>query len=301
MDKRFFTVLFLPSNPSKVKKLILSEFLIKSLAISVTILLLASSVIFLDYVNVKKKEVDLTGLKEQTKIQNVQLQTFADKINDMEAELARLRSLDTKIRVMTNTKTEEPAVKSGRISLGGRGGPEPTPPLSFDRETLLKDMLEKLDRLNIEAKEQEKSMHLLHASIRDRESLLAATPSLWPVRGYISSRFGDRESPFDSSNEFHEGIDISAPLGSVVAATAEGLVKYANRNGDLGNAVIIDHGYGIVSRYGHLSEISVHIGQKVMAGQKIGEVGSTGRSTGPHLHYEVVVNGYKVNPIKYLN
>lgn len=300
MDKRFFTVLFLPSNPSRVKKIILSEFLIKSLAISAMILLLASSVIFFDYVNVKKKEVDLTGLKEQTKIQNVQLQTFADKINDMEAELARLRSLDTKIRVLTDTKTEGPASKSERLSLGGRGGPE-VAPLSFDREALLKDMVAKLDRLNIEAKEQEKSLHELHASIQDRESLLAATPSLWPVRGYISSRFGDRESPFDSSNEFHEGMDISAPSGSAVVAAAEGLVTFAARNNDLGNAVTIDHGYGIVSRYGHLSEISVRNGQKVMAGQRIGAVGSTGRSTGPHLHYEVAVNGYKVNPIKYLN
>lgn len=300
MDKRFFTVLFLPSNPSRVKKLILSEFLIKSLAISAMILLLASSVIFFDYVNVKKKEVDLAGLKEQTKIQNVQLQTFADKINDMEAELARLRSLDTKIRVLTDTKTEGPAAKSERLSLGGRGGPE-VAPMSFDREALLKDMVAKLDRLNMEAKEQEKSLHELHASIQDRESLLAATPSLWPVRGYISSSFGDRESPFDSSNEFHEGIDISAPSGSTVAAAAEGVVTFAARNNDLGNAVTIDHGYGIVSRYGHLSEISVRNGQKVMAGQRIGSVGSTGRSTGPHLHYEVAVNGYKVNPIKYLN
>lgn len=300
MDKRFFTVLFLPSNPSRVKKLILSEFLIKSLAISAMILLLASSVIFFDYVNVKKKEVDLAGLKEQTKIQNVQLQTFADKINDMEAELARLRSLDTKIRVLTDTKTEGPAAKSERLSFGGRGGPE-VAPLSFDREALLKDMVAKLDRLNIEAKEQEKSLHELHASIQNRESLLAATPSLWPVRGYISSGFGDRESPFDSSNEFHEGIDISAPSGSSVAAAAEGVVTFAARNNDLGNAVTIDHGYGIVSRYGHLSEISVHVGQKVIAGQRIGSVGSTGRSTGPHLHYEVAVNGYKVNPIKYLN
>src|SRR3989304_5952441 len=279
MGKRFFTVLFLPSNPSRVKKLILSEFLIKSLAISAMILLLASSVIFFDYINVKKKEVDLTGLKEQTKIQNVQLQTFADKINDMEVELSRLRSLDTKIRVLTNTKTEEPGVKSGRISLGGRGGPEPTPPLSFDREALLKDMVAKLNRLNIEAKEQEKSLHELHASIQNRESLLAATPSLWPVRGYISSGFGDRESPFDSGNEFHEGIDISAPSGSTVAAAAEGVVTFAARNNDLGNAVTIDHGYGIVSRYGHMSEISVHIGQKVRAGERIGAVGSTGRST----------------------
>lgn len=301
MKNRFFTVLFLPSNPSKVKKLILSEFLIKSLAVSGLILLLTSSIVFFDYVSVKKKEVDLTSLREQTKIQNVQIQTFADKINDMEAELARLRSLDTKIRVLTNTKAEEPAIKSGRNSLGGRGGPEPMT-LSIDREKLLKDMMEKLDRLNVEAKSQEGRLHELHASLENQKSILAATPSLWPVRGYISSRFGDRESPFDTAiNEFHEGLDISAPLGSPILASAEGVVTIAGRYADLGNCVAIDHGYGFVSRYGHMSEITVHAGQRVKAGQKIGRVGSTGRSTGPHLHYEVAVNGAKVDPLRYLN
>lgn len=301
MKNRFFTVLFLPSNPSKVKKLILSEFLIKSLAVSGLILLLTSSIVFFDYVSVKKKEVDLTSLREQTKIQNVQIQTFADKINDMEAELARLRSLDTKIRVLTNTKAEEPAIKSGRISLGGRGGPEPMT-LSIDREKLLKDMMEKLDRLNVEAKSQESRLHELHATLENQKSILAATPSLWPVRGYISSRFGDRESPFDTAiNEFHEGLDISAPLGSPILASAEGVVTIAGRYADLGNCVTIDHGYGFVSRYGHMSEITVHAGQRVKAGQKIGRVGSTGRSTGPHLHYEVAVNGAKVDPLRYLN
>lgn len=301
MKNRFFTVLFLPSNPSKVKKLILSEFLIKSLAVSGLILLLTSSIVFFDYVSVKKKEVDLTSLREQTKIQNVQIQTFADKINDMEAELARLRSLDTKIRVLTNTKAEEPAIKSGRILLGGRGGPEPMT-LSIDREKLLKDMMEKLDRLNVEAKSQESRLHELHATLENQKSLIAATPSLWPVRGYISSRFGDRESPFDTAiNEFHEGLDISAPLGSPILASAEGVVTIAGRYADLGNCVAIDHGYGFVSRYGHMSEITVHAGQRVKAGQKIGRVGSTGRSTGPHLHYEVAVNGAKVDPLRYLN
>lgn len=300
MKNRFFTILFLPSNPSKVKKLILSEFLIKSLAVSALILLLTSSIVFFDYVSVKKKEVDLTSLREQTKIQNVQIQTFADKINDMEAELARLRSLDTKIRVLTNTKIEEPSAKSGRISLGGRGGPEPIP-LSLDKETLLKDMMEKLDRLNVEAKAQENRLHELHASLENQKSFLTATPSLWPVRGYISSRFGDRESPFSSGSEFHDGVDISAPFGTPISASAEGVVTIAGRYADLGNCIVIDHGYGFVSRYGHMSEITVHAGQRVKAGQKIGTVGSTGRSTGPHLHYEVAVNGAKVDPLRYLN
>lgn len=300
MDKRFFTILFLPSNPSRVKKMILSEFLIRSLAISSIILVITSSIIFLDYVNVKKKEIDLTSLKEQTKIQNVQLQTFADKINDMETELARLRSLDTKIRVITNTTNEEPKVKSERLSLGGQGGPEGVQ-LSFKDETFLRDMINRLDRLNAEIMDQEKSLHELHSSLEDQESILASTPSIWPTNGYLSSGFGYRESPFGSNYEFHDGLDISAPAGTPVLAAADGVITLAGRYGDTGNTVSIDHGYGYETGYGHMSAIYVTEGQKVERGQKIGSVGNTGRSTGPHLHYAVKVAGSKVNPRIFMN
>ena len=302
MKNRFFTILLLPSNPSKVKKLIMSEYLMRSLAISAIILVFAFSVVFLDYVNVKKKEVDLTSLKEQTKIQNVQLQTFGDKINDLEAELERLRSLDTKIRTITNTNLiEEPKAKSGRLSLGGRGGHDPAA-LSFQNETVLKDMMGKLDKLSVEAKNQENSLHELHASLEERKSIMSSIPSRWPVRGYVSSDFGHRESPFGGGkSEVHEGMDISASAGTPVVAAANGIVTFASRYYDLGNAVTIDHGYGYVTTYGHLSRITAHVGQTVKGGQKIGAVGSTGRSTGPHLHYELQVAGSKVNPRNYLN
>ncbi|MBI4745103.1 MAG: M23 family metallopeptidase [Deltaproteobacteria bacterium] len=264
------------------------------------IILLASAVIFFDYVNVKKKEIDLVSLKEKTKIQNVQLQTFADKINDMEAELSRLRSLDTKIRVLTNTNNEEPGVKSRRLSLGGQGGPEPVQ-LSFNNEASLAEMVSRLDRMNFEIKSQEKSLHELHASIQDQESILVATPSIWPANGYVSSGFGYRESPFGSNYEFHDGLDISAPSGAPVLATADGVVTLTGNYGDTGNTIIISHGYGYETGYCHLSYIGVEKGQRIERGQEIGRVGSTGRSTGPHLHYLVKIAGSKVNPRNYLN
>lgn len=300
MKNKFFTILFLPSHPGGVKKIILSELLIKSIAISAVILVIASSVIFFDYVNVKKKEIDLVSLREKTKIQNVQLQTFAEKINDMEAELSRLRSLDTKIRVLTNTGNEEPETKSRRLSLGGQGGPEPVQ-LSFNNEASLVDMLNRLDRMNSDIKSQEKNLHELHASIQDQESLLVATPSIWPAKGYVTSVFGYRESPFGSNYEFHDGLDISAPLGATVVATADGVVTTTGNFGDTGNTIIISHGYGYETGYCHLSSINVEKGQRVQRGQQIGKVGSTGRSTGPHLHYLVKIAGSKVNPRTYLN
>lgn len=301
MKNRFFTILFLPSHPSGVKKLTLSEFLIKSIAISALILVITTSVVFLDYINVKKKEIDLTSLREKTKVQNVQLQTFADKINDMETELARLRSLDTKIRVLTNTKTEEPeGGNRRRLTLGGQGGPEPRQ-LSFQDESSLVEMINRLDSMNKEIKSQEKTLHELHASIQDEESILVSTPSIWPVNGYVSSGFGYRESPFGGNYEFHDGLDISAPSGTPVMAAADGIVTCAGRFGDTGNTVMISHGYGYDTGYCHLSSITAKVGERVLRGQEIGLVGSTGRSTGPHLHYMVKVGGAKVNPRSYLN
>lgn len=307
MENRFFTILLLPSNSSRVKELILSRSLIKSLVISALAIIFVSTGIFFDYVNIKKREVDLTSLKEKAKVQNVQLQTFADKISDLEAELARLRSLDTKLKVLTNSEESGFSIKpknermaNEKVSLGGRGGPE-FMPVSFEQKSLLKDMMVKLDRLNIEATAQEGRFHEIHASIEDEKSFIYATPSNWPVRGYISSGFGSRVSPFNGSNEFHDGVDISAPTGTPVTASADGVVTLAGSFYDLGNAITIEHGYGFISRYGHLSKVMVHPGQTVKIGQKIGVVGSTGRSTGPHLHYEVAINGSKVDPVKYLN
>jgi murein DD-endopeptidase MepM/ murein hydrolase activator NlpD len=129
---------------------------------------------------------------------------------------------------------------------------------------------------------------------------VADAPSLWPVEGVVTSSFGEREDPFNGEGAFHAGLDISAPSGTVVRATGDGLVDAAAMTNGYGREVIVDHGHGVRTVYGHLSGMIVLAGQHVLRGQIIGYVGRTGRSTGPHLHYEVRINNTPVNPHKYL-
>jgi murein DD-endopeptidase MepM/ murein hydrolase activator NlpD len=133
-----------------------------------------------------------------------------------------------------------------------------------------------------------------------RNALAAATPSIWPAHGWLSSIVGSRKDPFTGDADYHQGLDISADHGSPVYATADGTVRHAAREGAYGNLITIDHGYGLETRYGHLSKYDVKPGAKVKRGDIVGRVGSTGRATGPHLHYEVRVNGRLLNPLQLL-
>ena len=137
-------------------------------------------------------------------------------------------------------------------------------------------------------------------SVERRHALAMATPSIWPVAGWLSSSFGTRKDPFSSGRDFHPGLDISADYGQPVLATGDAHVATAGMNGAYGNMVSLDHGFGIITKYGHLSRIVVSDGQQVKRGDLIGFVGSTGRSTGAHLHYEVWMNGRLTNPLTLL-
>jgi len=125
---------------------------------------------------------------------------------------------------------------------------------------------------------------------------LASTPAAWPARGWLTSEFGVCVDPYSSERTMHRGVDIAAPHGAPVSAPADGMVVFSGVEGGQGKVLIIDHGYGVRTRYGHLSEVFVAPGDRVKRGTKVASVGNTGRSTGPHLHYEVTVNGIPESP-----
>jgi murein DD-endopeptidase MepM/ murein hydrolase activator NlpD len=137
-------------------------------------------------------------------------------------------------------------------------------------------------------------------SVERRQALASATPSVWPVAGWLTSSYGTRRDPITNDRDFHPGLDISADYGQPVLATADATVESAGPNGAYGNMVVLDHGYGIVTKYGHLSRFGVAGGQRVKRGDVIGYVGSTGRSTGSHLHYEIWMNGRLTDPMTLL-
>lgn len=146
----------------------------------------------------------------------------------------------------------------------------------------------------------ENRLDAVRNNVEKRRSLADATPSIWPVAGWLTSSFGNRRDPFNGSSDFHPGLDISASYGEAVLAPAAGTVSSAGAVGNYGNLIVIDHGFGIVTKYGHLSRFGVTTGQQVNRGDLLGYVGSTGRSTSPHLHYEIWVNDKLTNPMRLL-
>ncbi len=144
-------------------------------------------------------------------------------------------------------------------------------------------------------------LDIMRTGVERRQALAAATPSIWPVSGWLTSRYGNRRDPFTGGADFHPGLDLSADYGQPVRATADGTVAMAERSGSYGNLVEINHGYGIVTRYGHLSGFKAMAGQQVHRGDVIGFVGSTGRSTSAHLHYEILLNGKLTDPLRLLS
>ena len=137
--------------------------------------------------------------------------------------------------------------------------------------------------------------------VADQQALLRATPSTWPVIGWLTSVYGNRKDPFTGEPDFHAGLDISAQTGTPVKATADGTVEMADINGNYGKCIVIAHGFGIGTRFGHLSGFAVRPGQQVRRGDIIGYVGSTGRATSSHLHYEILINGQPINPLRVLS
>jgi len=176
------------------------------------------------------------------------------------------------------TAAQGPALMAGTLS-----SPE-------DTFGMLRDVLGRL----------ESRLRIVRTDVERREALAAATPSIWPTIGWLSARFGERADPFTGDPAYHPGWDISTDTGSRVFATADGVVESAAWSGNYGNFLVLDHGFGIKTRYGHLSGFTVKAGDTIRRGDLVGYVGATGRATGPHLHYEILANGQLIDPLRLL-
>jgi len=218
----------------------------------------------------------------QTEMENQQLRAENDR---QRYELAKLNNRVEKVEDTSRKLAEKSGVIQNDIDTNGSGGPE----IPLD-EMGLATLAAKMSKL-------EDDMQAYEAVLRKR----GYTPTIWPVDGKLEGGFGGRRNPFGGPGyEFHTGQDIEAPLGAPVVAGASGKISFVGWQNGYGQLVVVDHGGGLTTRYGHLSHIDVDAGQQVSRGQLVGKVGSTGRSTGPHLHYEVRINEAPVNPLEYL-
>lgn len=252
------------------------------------------------YVKEEALKAEVEQLREENQAQRFHVQKFAEKMGALNRQMERLQNFYAKLKILANLDLQEAPDPSMAT-----GGPQPgDPDMSVYLETNLKRQIQRihweLEELQMQASIEERNAREVETFFDSQRSLLAATPTVWPVRGWISSGFGHRISPFTGTLQMHEGIDIGARLGTPVKASADGVVIYAGWKSEYGKMVTLDHGFGYRTRYGHLSKILVRNGQRVKRGTIIGSVGNTGRSTGPHLHYEVKLNSVPVDPKKYL-
>ena len=236
-------------------------------------------------------------LREANRIQQEQILQVSKKASALQQDLDSLRRAEDGLRAIVGAPpaAADETVQEGTVS--PTGGEQHTPTTA--------DLSEALEMIEKRLSTRRSSIDLLAETMR-REFPGAASyasdsaphtmPSIWPAAGYVSSPYGLRFN----GTEFHQGIDIAADMGAPIVATADGVVTAAGWNGGYGNMVDVDHGGGIVTRYGHASALAVTVGQQVRRGEVIAYVGSTGRSTGPHVHYEVRVDGQPVNPAGYL-
>ncbi|MFV0420945.1 M23 family metallopeptidase [Oleidesulfovibrio sp.] len=230
--------------------------------------------------------------------QNVQILSMAGKLKNIREDLQRIRQFDSKLRIMINMDREP-------METSSVGGSQPddfsSDYLPIHRQELLaRKMHSFLKQLNTEVRLEEVRQQELLNALNDNRELLAATPSIWPTEGWITSPFGPRRSPFTGRKDFHKGLDISNRPGTPIYAPANGEVLFTGTDGAYGRTILVRHGGGLVTRYAHLRSSSVKKGQKVARGELIAYMGNTGRSTGPHLHYEVRLNGVCVDPMRYI-
>ncbi len=306
MAKRY-TVLFIDDKGNPVRESLVSKRSIRMLAFVAVLLVGLCAAGTYRFINMHKALSDKDALIAKIELQNSaienqrnQLQSFAHEINDLKTSLIALNDFESKIRIMANLEH-----KSDQASLLAIGGsmPEdldPNLPLNKDHDRLVREMHDHIEHVQQASSVQGNSFESLMKSLKSKRNLLAATPSLRPTKGWFSSNFGYRVSPFTGRKEFHKGLDIANRNGTPIIAPADGVVTYSAKKWLIGNMISIDHGYGMVTRYGHLSKMLKKKGSRVKRGEVIALMGNTGRSTGPHLHYEVRLNGVPVNPAKYI-
>jgi murein DD-endopeptidase MepM/ murein hydrolase activator NlpD len=283
--------------------------------------------ILADYVRVRLDHAELGRLRALAHEQQARIEGFEASVGALEHKLSLVAEFERKVRVIANLPGSAAAGGADVAELGpaeledaagapdGQGGDEEWAPGAADapgaagraaagagvrpddRVGLLR--LE-AERLGLVADARALSLKELVEQLEDKHHRLASSPAIWPARGWLTSRFGPRISPFTGRRQFHAGLDIAGAPGTPVVAPARGRVEFVGNKGPLGNTVLIDHGFGIRTQYGHNEKILVKRGDVVDRGQAIALLGNTGRSTGPHVHYVVEVNGKTVDPIDYI-
>ncbi len=293
-----YSIIVVSDHSQAVRKFRLPREWLKKGAVGGGALVVISLLTLVHYFTLLGASSENKVLKEENAQLRSQILLVQEKVAHISATLDRVERFDAKLRTAV-TQLQDP---ERNLAIGPVGQDDPTTvpgPVPAAQENLAA-LPGRLRSLETEASRQEASLRELQEYFDDQKSLLASTPSIWPARGWVTSDFGLRLDPYSADREMHGGMDIASQHGQAVVAPSDGTVVFNGTEGGYGKVLVIDHGYGVKTRYGHLSEVFVNLGERVKRGQKVAAVGNTGRSTGPHLHYEVRVNGIAENPRKFI-
>lgn len=294
MPKKLFSLIIVPHHKGKSKTISLSKKSLKVLSGISVFLFLVLIVFLVDYFTlniVRQKYKKL--LRENVKQKEIMAQ-YQDSINELQTKIEHFENYAKKLNIMAGLKSPD-VLKEVGIGSGAGSSHELNPPnISQDIN------LNSLNSVSQKAKGVEKNLNTLVNFFESHSLRLAGTPSILPTKGYWVSSYGWRDDPFTGKRAFHRGIDIATYFGNPIVATADGVVVQTARNKIGGNTIKISHRGGYVTVYCHLSKFLVKPGQKVKRGDTIGLVGKTGKALGPHVHYEIHLNGKSVNPYYYI-
>jgi murein DD-endopeptidase MepM/ murein hydrolase activator NlpD len=290
--QRKFNLLVVHGDGRRIARVTLPRWLILAVLGLVLVVPASVAVIFTDYLQLRSQRTSLNELSARVVEQQGLIDAAQSKMRQIRTEIDGWRALHAKI--WEPFSPEDGPAKRGTGIGGGTG------PLRAAETTDRAAIGDELDRLTDIVREEGDNLRSLERFLGRATRVLAALPSRWPVRGQVNSGYGSRVSPWSANAEFHSGLDIGAPVGTQVKAPAPGTVVFAGVHAEYGQTLIVDHGNETKSLYGHLSKLTVAVNQKVQRGEVIALTGNTGRSSGPHLHYEIQVKGQSVNPTGYL-
>ncbi|HYI11316.1 MAG TPA: peptidoglycan DD-metalloendopeptidase family protein [Thermoanaerobaculia bacterium] len=288
MEKRYSTIIFVPHARAKFRKLKVSHRLLFSLISLVTSSLCLSTFFSVQYFTSLSQTHELSKLRRENKELQSANEQFGKSVESLRNQLTTVEDRTRKLAIIAGITTLDESAQ------GGSGG------LRTD-EMSANPYRDDIDKMSFRSHRVNKDLNVLEQKFVAQSRLLSSTPSIVPVRGVLTDGFGGRSDPFTGESGQHNAIDISSAVGQPVRSPADGIVVKAEWANGYGNVIFVSHGYGYSTRYGHLSNFAARPGQRVKRGDVIGYVGSTGRSTGPHLHYEVRVNNNPVNPLEYIH
>jgi murein DD-endopeptidase MepM/ murein hydrolase activator NlpD len=287
MDKRYSTIIFVPHARAKFRKLKVSHRLLFSIISLVTSSLCLSTFFSVQYFTSLSQTHELSKLRHENKELQTANEQFGKSVDSLRTQLRTVEDRTRKLAIIAGITTLDEA------SQGGSGG------LRND-ENSSSPYRDDIDKMSFRSHNLNKDLSVLEQKFTAQSRMLSSTPSIAPVRGILTDGFGGRSDPFTGEAGQHNAVDISSAVGQPVRSPADGIVVKAEWANGYGNVVYVSHGYGYSTRYGHLSGFAVRPGARIKRGDILGYVGSTGRSTGPHLHYEVRVNNNPVNPLEYI-